>query len=86
MQNKRSLVQLLHLLQLSDSALPVGGFSFSNALESAVQYGVVSDADTLFRYTASAMQFAVCFVGYDTAKKQNTRYLLQFQKLMLKIF
>lgn len=58
MQSKRSLVQLLHLLQLSDSALPVGGFSFSNALESAVQYGVVSDADTLFRYTTSAMQLA----------------------------
>ncbi len=58
MQNNRSLLQILHLLQFADSALPVGGFSFSNSLESAVQYGFVSDADSLAAYTLAAMQLA----------------------------
>ena len=51
-------MQILHLLQFADSALPVGGFSFSNALESAVQYGFVRDADSLAKYTLAAMQLA----------------------------
>lgn len=58
MQAKDNLVQILHLLQFADSALPVGGFSFSNSLESAVQYGFVCDADTLAQYAAAAMQLA----------------------------
>ena len=33
----RRLPEVLHLLQFGDSALPVGGFSFSNGLESAIQ-------------------------------------------------
>ena len=51
-------MQILHLLQLADTALPVGGFSFSNALESAAQYGFVRDADSLAAYTFAAMQLA----------------------------
>ena len=51
-------MQILHLLQFADSALPVGGFSFSNALESAVQYGFVSDADSLAAYTLATMQLS----------------------------
>jgi urease accessory protein len=35
------------LLQFGDSMFPIGSFSFSNALESAVQQGVVSDVATL---------------------------------------
>ncbi|WP_390677858.1 urease accessory protein UreF [Aquisphaera giovannonii] len=37
----------MRLLQLGDSALPVGAFSFSNGLESAVQAKVVRDAGGL---------------------------------------
>lgn len=46
---------LFHLLQLADSALPIGGFSFSSALESAARLGVVSDAESLEEYTRSVM-------------------------------
>lgn len=53
-----TLCSLLHLLQLSDSALPVGGFSFSNTLESAVAYGVVSDASSLEEYVRAALRVA----------------------------
>lgn len=53
-----TLRPLLHLLQLSDSALPVGGFSFSNTLESAVAYGVVRDASSLEEYVRAALRVA----------------------------
>ena len=35
---------LLHLLQLASPGLPIGGFSYSQGLESAMQNGVVTDA------------------------------------------
>ena len=38
---------LARMLQFGDSMFPVGGFSFSNGLESAVQKGVVTDVDSL---------------------------------------
>ena len=57
----RRLPELLHVLQFGDSALPVGGFSFSNGLESAVQQGLVHDADTLREFVDTAMrQSATC--------------------------
>lgn len=41
----------MRLLQFTDSAFPVGTFSFSNGLETAAYEGIVSDADALKRYT-----------------------------------
>ena len=51
----RSLSELLYLLQFADSALPVGGFSFSHGLESAIQQGIVDGPETLRRYTETSM-------------------------------
>ena len=49
----------MHVLQFGDSMLPIGSFSFSNALESGVQEGVVRDAATLGEFvTASARRAA----------------------------
>jgi urease accessory protein len=42
-----SIARLMRVLQFGDSLLPIGSFSFSNALESAVQQGVVRDAAAL---------------------------------------
>jgi len=48
--NMDGMARLARLLQLSDSTLPVGTFSFSNGLESAIQTGVVSDEETLQQF------------------------------------
>ena len=46
---------LLRVLQFGDSAFPVGGFSFSNGLESAIQHGVVHDIHTLGQFVRTAV-------------------------------
>lgn len=50
MEYRNRVATLYHLMQLCDSALPVGGFSFSCALESAVAQGVVCDVAGLEEY------------------------------------
>ncbi|MDQ1829362.1 urease accessory protein UreF [Massilia scottii] len=37
---------LLHLLQFASPALPIGGYSYSQGLEAALEAGVVTDADS----------------------------------------
>jgi urease accessory protein len=50
---------MMRVLQFGDSLLPIGSFSFSSALEPAVQEGVVRDAATLGEFvTASARRAA----------------------------
>lgn len=46
-------MNVMHLLQMTDSTFPVGTFSFSNGLETAANLGVVHDAATLEQYTRS---------------------------------
>ncbi len=50
---KSSMATAMRLLQFSDSAFPVGAFSFSNGLETAVCEGIVSDAASLESYAQS---------------------------------
>ena len=45
-QATASLPQLLRLLHLASPALPVGGFAYSQGLESAIHCGIVHDADS----------------------------------------
>ena len=53
-----SIASLFRLSQISDSAFPVGGFSFSGGLESAVANGIVEDAITLGDYTRAVVRTA----------------------------
>ena len=48
-----SMEGLFRLIQMTDSAFPVGTFSFSNGLETAAHLGIVHDADTLREYARS---------------------------------
>jgi urease accessory protein len=45
---------LLRVLQFGDSMFPVGAFSFSNGLESAIETGVVHDGATLHDFLRTA--------------------------------
>ena len=49
---------LSRALQFGDSMFPIGGFSFSCGLESAIQKGVVTDAATLHAFTRTALEQA----------------------------
>jgi urease accessory protein len=51
-----SLARLMRVLQFGDSLLPIGSFSFSNALEAAVQAGVVTDVGSLSEFVLTAVR------------------------------
>jgi urease accessory protein len=51
-------MHLARALQFGDSVFPIGGFSFSAALETAVQQQVVTDTGTLYEYTRTAVEQA----------------------------
>lgn len=46
---------LVALLQLASPALPIGGFSYSQGLEAAIDAGTVVDADTAARWIAAGL-------------------------------
>ena len=50
------ITRLMRLLEFSDSAFPVGTFSFSNGLETAAFEGIVYDAPSLEEYTRTALR------------------------------
>lgn len=54
-------IHITRLLQLTDSAFPVGSFAFSCGLESAVASGIVHNIATLKQFTrTNAIQAAFC--------------------------
>lgn len=57
----QSMLDLMRVLQFGDSVLPVGAFSFSNGLESAIQQRIVHDVASLREFVlTSAEQAATC--------------------------
>ena len=48
----------MSVLQYGDTLLPIGSFSFSNGLESAVQHRIVHDLATLAQFTLTAVRRA----------------------------
>ena len=49
---------VMRLLEFTDSAFPVGTFSFSNGLETAAEEGLVYDAATLEQYAQDIVRQA----------------------------
>jgi len=49
----------LRLLQLASPALPIGGYSYSSGLESAIESGRVTDAQTAFQWIDDAMSLVI---------------------------
>jgi len=58
-----TIPELMRVLQFGDSVLPVGAFSFSNGLESAIQLGIVRDPETLEQYVGTAVHQAATSDG-----------------------
>ncbi len=50
----------LRLLQMTDSAFPLGGFAFSSGLESAAKLGLIADLVTFRRYLKNYLHQAAC--------------------------
>lgn len=57
------LLRLLRTLQLGDATLPVGAFSFSNTLESALQMGMVTDVESLRSYLQGVLRQSASLDG-----------------------
>ena len=54
---------LIRIMQFGDSVLPVGAFSFSNGVESAIQKGIVHDVATLKGFVLTALKQAASCDG-----------------------
>lgn len=71
------ITRLMRLLEFSDSAFPVGTFSFSNGLETAAFEGIVYDAPSLEEYTRAALRQTIysdaiaALVAYRAAAAGN---------------
>jgi urease accessory protein len=52
-------MNLARLLQLASPALPVGAYSYSQALETAVEAGIVKDAASAETWIADALSFSI---------------------------
>lgn len=50
-----TIAELTRVLQFGDSLLPIGAFSFSNGLETAIHTGVVRDVETLRAFVHAAV-------------------------------
>ena len=51
-KSNRSVCELFRLMEFSDSALPVGGFSFSCGVETATACGMIHDEESPLQLTA----------------------------------
>lgn len=54
---------LIRIMQFGDSVLPVGAFTFSNGVESAIQAGIIHDVPTLKGFVLTALKQAASCDG-----------------------
>lgn len=60
-ESSHRLLNIARILQFGDSVLPVGAFTFSCGVESAISCGIVYNRQTLKQYVCTALlQAAKC--------------------------
>lgn len=84
-----NILSLMRLIQFSDSAFPIGTFSFSNGLETAVHEKIVYDAHTLEEFTRSvSLQAAysdgvAAILAYRASQKEDYEEILKIDQRLL---
>lgn len=73
---------IVHLLQFSDSMLPVGAFSFSNGLETAAAEGIVTDAPSLEAYVADIVHQTAFTDGIVSLHAHRARRSHDYEALL----
>ena len=81
------MTNILHLLQLADPALPIGGFSHSAGLETYVQYGIVKNKLTTKEFIIAQLtqnihytDAAFVSLAYDAAKDNDREVLMHLDE------
>lgn len=81
--------KLFRLIQFTDTAFPVGTFSFSNGLETAAHIGLVHNPETLAGYTRSVARQAAftdgvtALLAYRSAMKKDLPEIIQIDKNLI---
>ena len=63
-------MSLARLLQLASPTLPVGAYSYSQGLESAIEAGYVKDAETAREWIADVLEFSVARMEVQVLRAQ----------------
>lgn len=77
-----SISELMRLLQFGDSVLPVGSFSFSNGLETAVQQKIVHDTETLREFVTTVTNQAAQSDGIAVIQAHRAAVENDFSRIL----
>ncbi len=78
-----TISELLRVLQFGDSVLPVGAFSFSGGLESAVQLGIVHDLNSLREFVHAVAEQAASTDGIALLHAHRATIVADFNRICL---
>jgi urease accessory protein len=67
---EKSTTTTARLLQLASPALPIGGYSYSQGLEAAIEAGIVSDAASAERWIGDVLEFSVARLEAPLLRRQ----------------
>lgn len=88
MEEKNGMMKVMRLLQFTDSAFPVGTFSFSNGLETASFEAIVKDAKTLESFARSQSHQAAfsdgvaAILSHKAFLKKDYEHCLEIDKYL----